>query len=325
MKRALGRQVFQIQRFDGARGLTEADHEAEGPEAVERFHECGLADRIVDHGQAFAAGDFRHPLDEILIRVVDDMIAAMAPGEFGLGFAADGADDRGAQMFRPLTEDETDAAGGGVNQDRVRGGNSVTTPAQILGGQALQHHRRGLVGGDVVGQLDQAVGGDETPGGISAEDGRVSDPVAGLNVTDAVADGFDRSGRFHAEGHRHGRDRVETPAVIDVDEIEADGRLVQQRFTRAGGADLDVLVSEHLGPAGFVNADRLGHRFSSRPPMGNRDASISSARPAGARACARWRARPLRRRRAGRRHGRRRDPCRGSCGSSPARCRRSVP
>jgi hypothetical protein len=41
------------------------------------------------------------------------------PPERGLFLAADGADDRGAEMLRPLTQNEADAAGSGMHENRV--------------------------------------------------------------------------------------------------------------------------------------------------------------------------------------------------------------
>ena len=89
-------------------------------QAVERAHEGVLADAVIDDRHALAAGDLPDPGDEILALVVDDVIVAMRPGELGLLGRADGADHGRAQMLRPLADDQADAAGGRVEQDRCR-------------------------------------------------------------------------------------------------------------------------------------------------------------------------------------------------------------
>ena len=102
-----------------------------------------------------------HLGDEILLAVVDDVVEAMRLGERDLVGRAGGADDGRAEMFRPLAEDQPDAAGGGVKQDRVAGLHLEGPAQEIFGGHALQHHRRGLLVGDAVRHLDQPVGRDQ--------------------------------------------------------------------------------------------------------------------------------------------------------------------
>jgi hypothetical protein len=60
------------------------------------------------------------------------MVAAMGPGEFGLLIAADGADDGRTQRLGPLTGDETDTAGGCMEQDGVAFLDLVGLPEKVL-------------------------------------------------------------------------------------------------------------------------------------------------------------------------------------------------
>ncbi len=53
---------------------------------------------------------------------------------------------------------------------------------QVAGRHALQHHGGGGDVVDGVGQLDEAIGGDEPLVGIGAEDTRIGDAVADLEV-----------------------------------------------------------------------------------------------------------------------------------------------
>ena len=57
IERALGGQDTGRERRDRARGIAEAHHQAAWLEAIERGFECVLAHRVIDHGQAIAAGD----------------------------------------------------------------------------------------------------------------------------------------------------------------------------------------------------------------------------------------------------------------------------
>ena len=63
-------------------------------------------------------------------------------------------------------------------------------------GDALKHHRRGLLGRDFVGQLHQPVGVDQPLFGIAADRSGIGDAVAGLHVGDAGPDRFDESRRL---------------------------------------------------------------------------------------------------------------------------------
>ena len=83
---------------------------------------------------------------------------AVLLGDFGLVLGADGADDGGAEMVRPLAGDEADAAGRGVDQADRALADLVGAVEQILHGHALEHHAGGLLVADIVGQLHGAVG-----------------------------------------------------------------------------------------------------------------------------------------------------------------------
>ena len=112
---------------------------------------------------------------------------------------------------------------------------------------------------DVVGQLDEPVGGDQPLVGIAAEHAGIRDAVADLEFGDARTDGFDRAGALHADHRRQARELVEPGAVIDVDVVETDGTLAQAHLARARLADLDLLPLQHLGPAVGVDADCVRH------------------------------------------------------------------
>src|SRR5438045_5524473 len=104
-----------------------------------------LADRIEDHRQFLAAGDTGNFRYEILFRIEDRVVAAVGMGYFGFSFRRNGTDDRCPEGGRPLTENETRSAGGGMHEDQVTRLDGVYLPDQHLGSHTLQHHRGSLI------------------------------------------------------------------------------------------------------------------------------------------------------------------------------------
>ena len=126
-----------------------------------------------------------------------------------------------------------------------------------------------------VGQLDEAVGGDQPLVGIGAEHTGIGDAVADLEFGHARADGLDRPGALHADDGREVRELVEPAAVIDVDVVEAHGSLAQPHLSRPRLADLDRLPFQHFRAAGGVNADCVRHAETF--PRGGRPFRLDAA------------------------------------------------
>ena len=99
-----------------ARGVAEARHQAERAQAVERLVPGVLADRVVDHLDALAAGDLLDPRGEVLAAVVDREGGAVVARQRAFLVAAGGADQLQAERLRPLAGDQADAAGRGVEE-----------------------------------------------------------------------------------------------------------------------------------------------------------------------------------------------------------------
>ena len=102
-----------------ARGVAEARHQAERPQAVERLVPGVLADRVVDDLDALAAGDLLDARGEVLGAVVDREGGAVVARERAFLVAARRADQLQAERLRPLAGDQADAAGRGVPDDEV--------------------------------------------------------------------------------------------------------------------------------------------------------------------------------------------------------------
>ena len=85
---SLAGEDIRIDGGDRTRCVAEQRHDATWTQAVERTIKCVLADGIIDHRHAGALGDAFHPVDEILLAVIDHMVAAMVAGEIALFLAA---------------------------------------------------------------------------------------------------------------------------------------------------------------------------------------------------------------------------------------------
>src|SRR5574337_54559 len=117
IERALLRELRHGQRWHRTRGGAEAHQQATALERIERAFEGGLADAVENDRNAGAVGELADAGGNVLVTVVDDVVAAIGAGDGGLLLARHGPDHPEAEEFRPLAHDQTDAARRGV-QDR---------------------------------------------------------------------------------------------------------------------------------------------------------------------------------------------------------------
>ena len=199
------------------------------------------------------------------------MIVAVRPGEFDLVGGTCRADGDGAEMLGPLACDQADAAGRRVEEDRVARFHLVGAAQQVFGRHALQHHGRRLLVGNGVGYLHQAVGRNDAPLGIGTGADRISDAVARLQADHALTHFFHDACALAAGDQRQAaRCRIETGAIINVDEIEADGGVTDENLPRPRPAGVRVFPDHHLGAAVGMDADRFRHgQASFAPSFGN--------------------------------------------------------
>src|SRR5665213_1143340 len=261
----LGR-AFQVNEKQPARHrsrrLAEQRHQPQRRQAVERFEEGVLADRIVDYRQLLAAGDLVDPGNEILAAVKDRVVAAMRLGERRLFLAADRADHRRAEMLRPLAGDEPDPASGGVDEDRLARLYDMGAADEVPGGHALEHHRRGFAVGNAVGNRDQPVGRHHPLLAVGAErSAGIGDAVARLQPGDPGPDLLDDAAALAAEPARQ-RHRVKPAALIGVDIVETDRLVLEPHLAGARLVDADLLPGKHVRAAGLLETDRLHHDMS---------------------------------------------------------------
>lgn len=140
-----------------------------------------------------------HLSREVSAGVDDRVMAAMRAGSLGLGVGRDGADHRRAHSGGPLAQDQADAARCSVNQDGLAGGDVVHATQQHVHGHALEHHRRGELRRNAVGQLHGAIRFDQPDLGVAADRACIGDAVAGLEPDDAGPDALHDPGAFDAE------------------------------------------------------------------------------------------------------------------------------
>ena len=159
-----------------------------------------------------------------------------------------------------MAKQAADAAGCRVYQDGIAGADAMCGPGEHLNRQAADQDGGG---GPVVEegrQFHREGGWQQAFGGVGAiAGGDVAHPFTGSEAGDAGTDGLDDSGCLDAwdAGQRQGA--VEAGADIGVMEVDADGRLADAQFVRAGGADGDRLGLELFGAAVVAQDDCFRH------------------------------------------------------------------
>jgi hypothetical protein len=94
------------------------------------------------------------------------MMRAVFLRELGFVFRAGRSDHVGAEMVRPLTGNEADAAGGSMDEHVVALLHAIGSPQEIFHGHALEHHAGGLLVADLVRQLHRSLRRQQPLGGI---------------------------------------------------------------------------------------------------------------------------------------------------------------
>ena len=190
----------------------------------------------------------------------------MGTGQFRLGLTGGSTDHRGADGLCPLTSDQANAAGSGVDQHGIARLHTVGTAQQVSTGQPLQHHRRSGTEIDGCRQLQEPIGWHVTRLAVGANRAaRIGDTVARHDIAHPLADGLDHPGAFKADAGRQ-RQRIQTGPMISINKVQADRFVAHTGLTRRGCADIDSLPVQHFRPTSFMKSDCLHHH---RSPMRN--------------------------------------------------------
>ena len=202
------------QPIDRSARLPIADPVAAHRERVEVLARRGLAETVVDHVGAAAAGGVVHRRGEAVVAADDDGVAARGTRGARLGVGGDGADHPGAQRLGPLAQQQPDAARRRVDEDGLAGPHAVGAMQQVFGGHALQHQRRRRLVVDLVRQHHDLVRRQGADADIGARRrAGIGDAVARQQMGDAVADIQDHAGRFHADAARAARSAGTRPCA----------------------------------------------------------------------------------------------------------------
>src|SRR5690606_6657077 len=112
----------------------------------------------------------------------------------------------------------------------------------------------------------------------------IADPVALLEVGDALPDGSDLARALIAADKGHGH-LVEPCPLVDVDEVEPDGPVADPDFASAGFAGLALLETQDVRAAVLADDDCSAHFFFLGADFGRacaRDVGLRVAAGAGA-------------------------------------------
>ena len=160
----------------------------------------------------------------------------MLARELRLLFAADRADHRRAEMLRPLAEDEPDAAGRRMHEDRVALLHGVRSAHEVLRRHALEHRR----GGRACRRSPPAPSRGAPPGRCAPRHTRPTDrlpyatrsPFANAVTPSPTSSTTPAASEPSTAGSAIG---IEAGAVVRVDEVQADRRVAHADLARPGG------------------------------------------------------------------------------------------
>jgi hypothetical protein len=249
---AHGGEADEIEGRDGAGGSAEEDERAAGAKTLERLLNGGLADGVVDDGEAFTAGDFMDAANEVFTGVEDDVVGSGLAGECGFLFCRHGGDHVDAETLGDLDEEKTCSAGAGVDKYLVAELGDEGGEEQVVGGHALEERGGSLLGGDIVRNVEQAVCGGYGVGGVGSGDAAPGDAIAGGKVGDVRGDGDDGARGFLTQGvGQFGG--VAAFAEVGVNEVDAGGFDGNEGFAGSGGWIRELSEGQDFRAAGLID------------------------------------------------------------------------
>ena len=258
-QRAALREFERSERRDGPGRIAIRDHQAERAQRIERSEKRVLADGVVDDVRALPARELLHARSEVVAALDQHVLATHGPHHRCLGVAADDGDHVRAEMQRPLRQDAADAAGGGVHDDDRALAHLVRPAQQYLRRHALEQRGGGESIADTFRHWHQAGHRQHALVGVGARRRRcVRDAVADLEIAHARTDGFHHTRRLPAKPGRQ-RAAVQPGALVDVDEVESDGRLPHQCLAAPRGNGRDFFPAHHFRTAVGMDSDGVGH------------------------------------------------------------------
>jgi hypothetical protein len=135
-----------------------------------------------------------------------------------------------------------------------------TSADEELGGHALEQTAAAVSRLTPSGTFTARSAGTTAASAIGPECAVIGDAIADHEAGDAVAQRLHHAGRLQSQHRRH-LHRVETRAMIGVDEVQAHRLVADQNLARPWGGDGQIDGLEHVGTAGLGRLDRQ-HRIS---------------------------------------------------------------
>jgi PDZ domain-containing protein len=230
-QRALDVQYPQVKRWDGAARLAEEHHRAPRAQQVETGVEGVGAHRVVHHVEGMWPEVRLGGFDEVLVGVADDEVGAAGRCHGLLLVGGHGGGHLGSEALRHLDDQPPHSAGTGMDEASVARAERVGVVDQVVGGHTLQQYCGGGTVVDAVGDGHHLVGGGGHQLRVAAGDTGDGDPIAGGEPGDRRAHLGDGPGGLGAgDERRHGR--IETGAVVDVDEVHPGGGNPDEHLVR---------------------------------------------------------------------------------------------
>ena len=112
--------------------------------------------------------------------------------------------------------------------------------------EPFQHHRRSALVVYAIGYLDQALRINDALLSIATDIHGIGNPVACLQFRDAFTQLFNNTGSLHSQNCRQFIDRINALAQIDVDIIQAAGRLPNTDLSRPWPGNTDAFPLQYL-------------------------------------------------------------------------------
>ena len=166
--RSFAEQLADVEFALDAALHADDDQLAVGGQRVDIAVQVGRAHDVEDHVGARAVGRFPHPLDEVLVAIVDQDLGAQFAARFQLGRRSRGDGDPGAQCAGDLDGVAADAAGAAVHQQQL-------TLAQVRRHRQVRpdraghlRHTGGVVQVEADGMRQQLAGGNGDVFGVAA-------------------------------------------------------------------------------------------------------------------------------------------------------------
>jgi hypothetical protein len=191
---------------------------------------------------------------------------AAAPAACELRFrrAADRTVHGRAAQRRHLRDQQARATRGGMHERGIAGLDGVGAVRQIVRGETLEHNGSRSLEADRGRQLHEPARRHDRVVRIRPEHHRIRHAVADGDLGDTGADVRHGARSLRAQRERQRQRHVTPRAVLNIDEVDAGGRDLDERFAGLRCRHVDVVIAQRLRATAYVNTNCF-HSPSSEP------------------------------------------------------------